>query len=171
VVTQRGRQSDYVRNIEANPRVRVKVRRGSRTEWLAGTAHIVADDDPRSVSESWLRRFLAQALRAGICGHEHELVDDSHRSRRTRTRHQCRRLNSVYPWPRRQQPRDTTAPHGVLQAAPIDKPPVDEAGLLGNVGTHDRLVPVPITTVRNDSSRRGNGPGSLLHPLSRQERG
>lgn len=47
VVTQRGRRSDYVRNIEANPRVRVKVRRGSRTKWLAGTAHIVDADDPR----------------------------------------------------------------------------------------------------------------------------
>jgi deazaflavin-dependent oxidoreductase (nitroreductase family) len=47
VVTQRGRDSDYVRNIEANPRVRVKVRRGPRTRWLAGTAHIVDADDPR----------------------------------------------------------------------------------------------------------------------------
>ena len=47
VVTQRGRRSDYVRNIQANPRVRVKVRRGARTEWLAGTAHILDDDDPR----------------------------------------------------------------------------------------------------------------------------
>jgi deazaflavin-dependent oxidoreductase (nitroreductase family) len=45
VVTQHGRRSDYVRNIKANPRVRVNVRRGLRTEWLAGTAHIV-DDDP-----------------------------------------------------------------------------------------------------------------------------
>jgi deazaflavin-dependent oxidoreductase (nitroreductase family) len=45
VVTQRGRRSDYVRNIEANPRVRIKVRRGLRTEWLAGTAHIVDADN------------------------------------------------------------------------------------------------------------------------------
>jgi deazaflavin-dependent oxidoreductase (nitroreductase family) len=47
IITQRGRRSDYVRNIEADPRVRVKVRRGSRTEWLAGTAHVVDADDPR----------------------------------------------------------------------------------------------------------------------------
>ena len=32
VVTQPGRRSDYVRNIEHNPRVRVRVRRGPRTE-------------------------------------------------------------------------------------------------------------------------------------------
>jgi deazaflavin-dependent oxidoreductase (nitroreductase family) len=56
VVTQRGRQADYVRNIEANPRVRVKVRRGLRTEWLAGTAHVVDGDDPRE-----RQRIMARA--------------------------------------------------------------------------------------------------------------
>jgi hypothetical protein len=34
-----------VRNIEANPRVRVKGSL-SRTGWRAGTAHILEDDDP-----------------------------------------------------------------------------------------------------------------------------
>jgi deazaflavin-dependent oxidoreductase (nitroreductase family) len=69
VVTQRGRQSDYVRNLEANPRVRVKVRRGSRTEWLAGTAHIVDADDPEerqrimARGDFW-RRLCVQASRA-----------------------------------------------------------------------------------------------------------
>jgi deazaflavin-dependent oxidoreductase (nitroreductase family) len=156
VVTQRGCQSDYVRNIEANPRVRVKVRRGSRTEWLAGTAHIVADDDPQerqrvmARGDFW-RRLCVQASAAMSTSLLTIRIDLDARGRG----HQCRRLNSVYPWPRRQQPRDTAAPHGVLQAAPIDKPPVDEAGLLGNVGTHDRLVPVPITTVRNDSIIHG----------------
>jgi deazaflavin-dependent oxidoreductase (nitroreductase family) len=45
IVAQRGRGADYVRNIEANPRVRV---RGSLTRegWRAGTAHILDDDDP-----------------------------------------------------------------------------------------------------------------------------
>jgi deazaflavin-dependent oxidoreductase (nitroreductase family) len=69
VVTQRGRTSDYVRNIEANPRVRVKVRRGSHTEWLAGTAHVVDADDPEARqrlmarSDFW-RRLCVQASRA-----------------------------------------------------------------------------------------------------------
>jgi deazaflavin-dependent oxidoreductase (nitroreductase family) len=46
IVAQDGRDADYVRNIEANPRVRVK---GSLSEsdWRAGTAHILDDDDPR----------------------------------------------------------------------------------------------------------------------------
>src|SRR3954452_5466024 len=45
IVAQRGHSSDYVRNIEANPRVRIK---GilSRTGCRAGTAHTLDDDDP-----------------------------------------------------------------------------------------------------------------------------
>jgi hypothetical protein len=46
IVAQRGRDADYVRNIEANPRVRVK---GSLSEsdWRAGRAHVLDDDDPQ----------------------------------------------------------------------------------------------------------------------------
>lgn len=45
IVAQDGRDADYVRNLEANPRVRVK---GSlwRGGWRTGTAHIMDDDDP-----------------------------------------------------------------------------------------------------------------------------
>lgn len=41
IVTEHGRQADYVKNIEANPRVRVKVGR----EWREGTAHLMPDDE------------------------------------------------------------------------------------------------------------------------------
>ena len=44
IVTEHGRHSSYVRNIEENPRVRVKV--GQR--WRSGTAAVVPDDDPRA---------------------------------------------------------------------------------------------------------------------------
>ena len=44
VVTEHGRRANYVRNIEANPRVRVKVGR----RWRSGTATLVAGDDPRA---------------------------------------------------------------------------------------------------------------------------
>jgi deazaflavin-dependent oxidoreductase (nitroreductase family) len=47
LVAQEGRRADWVRNLEANPRVRVKVRSGWRTDWRSGTAHILDDDDPR----------------------------------------------------------------------------------------------------------------------------
>ena len=45
-----GRQAQYVRNIEANPRVRVKarparLRDGVRMRWRWGTAHLLPDDD------------------------------------------------------------------------------------------------------------------------------
>ena len=42
IVTEHGHRAAYVRNIKANPRVRVKVGR----TWHAGTAHILEDDDP-----------------------------------------------------------------------------------------------------------------------------
>jgi deazaflavin-dependent oxidoreductase (nitroreductase family) len=44
IVAQRGRSSDYVQNIEADPRVRVKSR-GSSGRWRSGTAHVLDDDD------------------------------------------------------------------------------------------------------------------------------
>ena len=46
LIAQRGRDADRVRNIEADPRVRVKLS-GPRANWRAGTAHILDDDDPR----------------------------------------------------------------------------------------------------------------------------
>lgn len=44
LVVQHGRDSDYVRNIEAHPHVRVRA--GSRAAWRTGTAHVIDDDDP-----------------------------------------------------------------------------------------------------------------------------
>jgi deazaflavin-dependent oxidoreductase (nitroreductase family) len=51
VVAQRGRDAGFARNIETNPRVRVK-RSPSVSDWRAGTARILDDDDPRSPSGS-----------------------------------------------------------------------------------------------------------------------
>jgi deazaflavin-dependent oxidoreductase (nitroreductase family) len=65
IVAQRGRASDFVRNIEANPRVRVKGSL-SRTGWRTGTAHVLDDDDPEervrvlSRGNRW-RRLCLQA--------------------------------------------------------------------------------------------------------------
>ena len=52
LVSQNGRRSDYVRNIEVNPHVRVRT---GRAGWRAGTARIVDDDDP-----SERRRMLSR---------------------------------------------------------------------------------------------------------------
>jgi deazaflavin-dependent oxidoreductase (nitroreductase family) len=44
IVAEHGRGAGYVRNIEANPRVRVKVGR----RWRTGTAHVLPDEDPQA---------------------------------------------------------------------------------------------------------------------------
>src|SRR5919199_3019779 len=51
IVTEHGHRAAYVRNIKANPRVRVKVGR----RWHEGTARILEDDDPYERMR-WLRR-------------------------------------------------------------------------------------------------------------------
>ena len=52
LVAQNGYRSDYVRNIEVNPQVKVRT---GRTGWRSGTARIVDDDDP-----SERQRILSQ---------------------------------------------------------------------------------------------------------------
>ncbi len=65
LVASHGRQADYVRNLAADPRVRVKVGR----RWRTGRATILPDDDPvarsRSLPHQWdkaLGRALATEL-------------------------------------------------------------------------------------------------------------
>lgn len=43
-VSEFGEQSQYVRNIKANPRVRVRL----RGRWHSGTAHLVPEDDSQA---------------------------------------------------------------------------------------------------------------------------
>ena len=43
MVSEHGDHSDYVYNIKANPKVRVRIGAG---EWRTGTAHLLPDDDP-----------------------------------------------------------------------------------------------------------------------------
>jgi deazaflavin-dependent oxidoreductase (nitroreductase family) len=46
LLSQRGRAADWVRNIEADARVRIQLRSRRPSTWRSGTAHIVVDDDP-----------------------------------------------------------------------------------------------------------------------------
>jgi deazaflavin-dependent oxidoreductase (nitroreductase family) len=43
MVSEHGEHSDYVRNIKADPTVRVRI----NGQWRNGTAHLLPDDDPR----------------------------------------------------------------------------------------------------------------------------
>lgn len=66
IVTEHGYRADYVKNIQRQPRVRVKVGR----RWYEGTAQILEDDDPyarlrwlgRPVNDSLLRVVGTQQL-------------------------------------------------------------------------------------------------------------
>ena len=53
LVAEHGMKAGYVRNIERNPRVRLKLRDGLRIRWHTGTAHLLFDDDPRE-RQRWL---------------------------------------------------------------------------------------------------------------------
>jgi deazaflavin-dependent oxidoreductase (nitroreductase family) len=59
IVAEHGRGAGYVRNIEANPRVRVLV----SGEWRSGTAAILPDDDPRERQRKLGRRLNAALVR------------------------------------------------------------------------------------------------------------
>jgi len=57
IVAEHGQNAAYVRNIGANPRVRLKLRDGLRSRWHSGTAHLLSDDDPRE-RQRWLATQL-----------------------------------------------------------------------------------------------------------------
>jgi len=60
MVSEFGHQSNYVRNLEANPRVRLQL----DGRWLTGTASVVEGDDPRARMRSlgWLNSLLVRQL-------------------------------------------------------------------------------------------------------------
>jgi len=58
IVAEYGRSASYVRNIEADPRVRVCI----RGRWRSGTAYVLPDDDPRERQRS-LPRLNALMVR------------------------------------------------------------------------------------------------------------
>ena len=59
MVSEHGGHSDYVRNIEANPAVRVRI----NGQWRNGTAHLLPNDDPRQRLRS-LPRLNSAGVRA-----------------------------------------------------------------------------------------------------------
>ena len=59
IVAEHGRRASYVKNIEANPRVRVRLGR----RWRTGTAHLMPDDDPRERQRSMPNRMNSAMVR------------------------------------------------------------------------------------------------------------
>jgi deazaflavin-dependent oxidoreductase (nitroreductase family) len=68
IVTEHGFASAYVKNIQADPRVRVKVGR----RWRSGTANILPDDDPYERMRM-LRRGINDAT-VRLVGTEHLVI-------------------------------------------------------------------------------------------------
>jgi deazaflavin-dependent oxidoreductase (nitroreductase family) len=60
VVAEHGFKANYVRNIQANPRVRVKLGR----HWRTGTAKPLPDDDPRERQRQIPNKATAAVVRA-----------------------------------------------------------------------------------------------------------
>jgi deazaflavin-dependent oxidoreductase (nitroreductase family) len=60
IVAEHGHRAGYVRNIQADPRVRVNV----RGRWRSGTARLLPDDDPRERQRRIGRRLNAATVRA-----------------------------------------------------------------------------------------------------------
>ncbi len=59
IVAEMGHKAAYVRNIAADPRVRIRV----RGRWRTGTAHLLDDEDPRARLRA-LSRVNAAGVRA-----------------------------------------------------------------------------------------------------------
>jgi hypothetical protein len=53
IVAEHGVKAGYVRNIQTNPRVRLKLREGVRARWHEGMAHVLYDDNARE-RQRWL---------------------------------------------------------------------------------------------------------------------
>jgi deazaflavin-dependent oxidoreductase (nitroreductase family) len=61
IVAEHGMNAGYVRNIERDPTVRLKVHEGLRTWWRTGRAILLPDDDPRE-RQRWLARQKPMSL-------------------------------------------------------------------------------------------------------------
>ncbi len=60
IVAEMGARAAYVRNIEADPHVRIRLRRG----WRSGTAHVLEAEDPRARLRSipWVAALGVRAM-------------------------------------------------------------------------------------------------------------
>jgi deazaflavin-dependent oxidoreductase (nitroreductase family) len=64
IVAEHGRRAAYVRNIEAEPRVRLRVRVHGSVEWRTGVATLLPDDDPCVRQRLLVQASLSRGLNA-----------------------------------------------------------------------------------------------------------
>ena len=66
IIAEHGLQAGYVRNIQHDPRVRVRLRVGWRYRWVPGIATVLGDDDPLARQRRIIRWHPLRALNAII---------------------------------------------------------------------------------------------------------
>jgi deazaflavin-dependent oxidoreductase (nitroreductase family) len=87
IIAEHGMRAGYVRNIQHDPRVRVRLRIGLRYRWVSGVATVLPDDDPlarqrRIIRWHPLRAF--NAINVRVLGadlltvHVRLMLDESH---------------------------------------------------------------------------------------------
>ncbi len=64
IIAEHGLRAGYVRNIQHDPRVRVRLRTGLRYRWVSGLATILPDDDPLARQRRIIRWHPLRAFNA-----------------------------------------------------------------------------------------------------------
>jgi deazaflavin-dependent oxidoreductase (nitroreductase family) len=64
IIAEHGSRAGYVRNIQHDPRIRVRLRIGWRYRWVPGIATVLPDDDPLARQRSIIRWHPLRALNA-----------------------------------------------------------------------------------------------------------
>ena len=64
IIAEHGTRAEYVRNIQQDPRVRVRLRVGLRYRWVPGFATVLPDDDPLARQRRIIRWHPLRALNA-----------------------------------------------------------------------------------------------------------
>ena len=64
IIAEHGLRAGYVRNIQHDPRVRVRLRAGWRYRWVPGIATVLPDDDPLARQRRIIRWHPLRALNA-----------------------------------------------------------------------------------------------------------
>ena len=64
IIAEHGYRAGYLRNIQHDPRVRIRLRRGLRYRWVPGIATVLPDDDPLARQRRLVRWHPLRALNA-----------------------------------------------------------------------------------------------------------
>ena len=64
IIAEHGTRAEYVRNLQQDPRVRVRLRVGLRYRWVPGFATVLPDDDPLARQRRIIRWHPLRALNA-----------------------------------------------------------------------------------------------------------